>query len=234
MAVATIPFLFDRSFNIYGGNLLSTMAGEFANSLGLTFAVVFFGVAARGMETGRHRGAAAALLALAGLTHLFAAFFSLVCLLALWLVRPGVRTTAWLAVVGPLAGCSRRSGCSVLLEPVLLNDMGWGKERRYVAALWDRSGSFGDQTFLANDPPLQVLIVLAVIGAVLCGVRRVRFGMAMTMVAVAFAALFLLLPEGRLWNVRLLPYYYLSINFMAAIAVAEIGRLLASATRSFG
>ena len=36
--------------------------------------------------------------------------------------------------------------------------------------------------------------VIAVIGAVLCGVRRVRFGMAMTMVAVAFAALFLLLP----------------------------------------
>ena len=96
------------------------------------------------------------------------------------------------------------------------------------------AGSFGDQTFLANDPPLQVLIVLAVIGAVLCGVRRVRFGMAMTMVAVAFAALFLLLPEGRLWNVRLLPYYYLAINFMAAIAVAEIGRLLASVTRSFG
>ena len=79
-----------------------------------------------------------------------------------------------------------------------------------------------------------MLIVLAVIGAVLCGVRRVRFGMAMTMVAVAFAALFLLLPEGRLWNVRLLPYYYLAINFMAAIAIAEIGRLLASATRSFG
>ena len=235
MAVATIPFLFDRSFNIYGGNLLSTMAGEFANSLGLTFAVVFFGVAARGMETGRHRGAAAALLALAGLTHLFAAFFSLVCLLALWLVRPGVRTTAWLAVVGPLAGLlSAFWVFPFFWNRSLLNDMGWGKERRYVAALWDRSGSFGDQTFLANDPPLQVLIVLAVIGAVLCGVRRVRFGMATTMVAVAFAALFLLLPEGRLWNVRLLPYYYLSINFMAAIAVAEIGRLLASATRLFG
>lgn len=235
MAVATIPFLFDRSFNIYGGNLLSTMAGEFANSLGLTFAVVFFGVAARGMETGRHRGAAAALLALAGLTHLFAAFFSLVCLLALWLVRPGVRTTAWLAVVGPLAGLlSAFWVFPFFWNRSLLNDMGWGKERRYVAALWDRSGSFGDQTFLANDPPLQVLIVLAGIGAVLCGVRRVRFGMATTMVAVAFAALFLLLPEGRLWNVRLLPYYYLSINFMAAIAVAEIGRLLASATRLFG
>ena len=157
------------------------------------------------------------------------------CLLALWLVRPGVRTTAWLAVVGPLAGLlSAFWVLPFFWNRSLLNDMGWGKERRYVAALWDRNGSFGDQTFLANDPPLQVLIVLAVIGAVLCGVRRVRFGMAMTMVAVAFAALFLLLPEGRLWNVRLLPYYYLAINFMAAIAVAEIGRLLASVTRSFG
>ncbi|MDG1367303.1 MAG: hypothetical protein P8P85_09620, partial [Acidimicrobiales bacterium] len=61
LAVFTLPFLFDHSFNIYGGNLLSTMAGEFAYSLGLTIAVVYIGVAARGLETGRHRGLAAAL-----------------------------------------------------------------------------------------------------------------------------------------------------------------------------
>jgi hypothetical protein len=30
LAVFTLPFLFDHSYNIYGGNLLSTMAGEFA------------------------------------------------------------------------------------------------------------------------------------------------------------------------------------------------------------
>ena len=119
------------------------------------------------------------------------------CLLALWLVRPGVCTTAWLAVVGPLAGLlSAFWVLPFFWNRSLLNDMGWGKERRYVAALWDRNGSFGDQTFLANDPPLQVLIVLAVIGAVLCGVRRVRFGMAMTMVAVAFARCFFCCPRA--------------------------------------
>ena len=112
--------------------------------------------------------------------------------------------------------------------------MGWGKERRYVAALWDRSGSFGDQAFLTNDPPLQVLIVLAVIGAVLCGIRRVRLGMALSLTAVLFAGAFLLLPEGRLWNVRLLPFYYLSINLMAGIAVAEIGRLIGSIATAVG
>jgi len=235
LAVATIPFLFDRSFNIYGGNVLSTMAGEFAYSLGLSMAVLYIGVAARGFETGRHRGLAAALLALAGLTHLFAAFFALVATVALWLVRPGVKTTAWLAVMGPIAGLlSAFWVLPFFWNRSLLNDMGWGKERRYVAALWDRSDSFGDQTFLTNDPPLQVLIVLAVLGAVLCGIRRVRLGMALTLVAIMFAGAFLLLPEGRLWNVRLLPFYYLSVNLMAAVAVAELGRLGASVVSAVG
>ena len=136
LAVATIPFLFDRSFNIYGGNVLSTMAGEFACSLG-QHGVLYIGVAARGFETGRHRGLAAALLALAGLTHLFAAFFALVATVALWLVRPGVKTTAWLAAMGPIAGLlSAFWVLPFFWNRSLLNDMG-GAERRYVAA-WDR------------------------------------------------------------------------------------------------
>ncbi len=232
MAVMMLPFLFDRSYNIYGGNLMSTMAGEFAYSLGLMFAVLYVGVAARGMATGRHRGLAAALLALAGLTHLFAAFFGLIVTLALYITRPGRRETRWLMVVGPLSGLLAAFWVLPFFwNRALLNDMGWGKERRYVAALWNRSGSFGDQTFLQNDPPMQLLVVIAIVGAVLCGLRRVRLGMALSLVAVFFAGTFLLLPEGRLWNVRILPFYYLAINIMVAIAIAEFGRLLVEIVR---
>ncbi|NIR37513.1 MAG: hypothetical protein GWN79_11605, partial [Actinobacteria bacterium] len=102
--------------------------------------------------------------------------------------------------------------------------MGWGKETRYLAALWSRGGSFGDQDFLVNDPPLQVFVVLAVLGAVVCGMRRIRFGMALTLVAMIIATAFVLLPETRLWNVRLLPFYYLTVYLLAGIAVAEVGR----------
>ncbi len=233
MAVMTLPFLFDRSYNIYGGNLMSTMAGEFAYSLGLAFAVVYIGVAAKGIETGRHRGLAAALLALAGLTHLFAAFFAIVVTIALLLVRPGVRQFFWTLLVGPLAFLvSAFWVVPFVWNRALLNDMGWGKERRYVAALWNRSGSFGDQEFLANDPPLQIFVLLAIVGAVLCGLRRVRLGVALSLVAMAFATAFLLLPESRLWNVRILPFYYLSIYLMAGIAVSEIGQIVALASRS--
>ncbi|MEQ8840613.1 MAG: hypothetical protein RIB98_06505 [Acidimicrobiales bacterium] len=233
LSLMTLPFLFDRSFNIYGGNVMSTMAGEFAFSMGLSIAVLYIGFATRGMATGRNRVLAGGLLALAGLTHLFAAFFGLVVTVSLFLLRPGKREVSWLMVAGPIAGLL--SAFWVLpfyWNTKYLNDMGWGKEREYVKALWSRSGNFGGQGFLDNDPVLQVFIVLAVIGAVVCGVRRVRLGMALSLTAAIFAIIFLLLPEGRLWNVRILPFYYLSIYLMAGIAIAEVSRLAADFLRS--
>ena len=233
LSVMTLPFLFDRSFNIYGGNVMSTMAGEFAFSMGLSIAVLYIGVAARGMRTGQGRVLAGGLLALAGLTHLFAAFFGLVVTLSLFLLRPGRREVSWLLVAGPLAGLL--SAFWVLpfyWNSKYLNDMGWGKEREYVKALWSRSGDFGGQGFLVNQPALQVFVVLAVIGAIICGIRRVRLGMALALTAGIFAVIFLLLPEGRLWNVRLLPFYYLSVYLLAGVALSEIFRLVADQLRS--
>ena len=54
MALAATVFLFDESFSIYGGNVKSTMAGEFSFSIALSFAILGLGVFARGMETGKY------------------------------------------------------------------------------------------------------------------------------------------------------------------------------------
>ncbi len=53
---ATLAFVFDRSFNIMGGNLMSTMAGEFAFTLAVSTCLVYLGLLVRGTETGRGRG----------------------------------------------------------------------------------------------------------------------------------------------------------------------------------
>jgi len=225
LAVAALLFIFDRSFNIYGGNLMSTMAGEFAFSVSLSFAMVYIGFAVRGMETGRHRGLAAALLAASGLSHLFPAFFAIAMTGAILVVRPGRRAWRWLMFTGPVAFLLAAFWIvPFLANRAYLNDMGWGKERRFVQALWSRSGSFGDQAFLSNSPMLQLFVVLAIVGAVISGVRRVKFGMAMSMVAMMFAALFVILPEGRLWNVRIIPFYYLAVYLMAGVAISEMAR----------
>ena len=70
-------FLFDRNFTIYGGNIASTLAGEFAFSISLSLALLYLGVVIRGLRTGKHRALAAVLLALTGLCHLIPAFFAL-------------------------------------------------------------------------------------------------------------------------------------------------------------
>src|SRR5437588_9738267 len=60
-SLATLPFLFHRApiptgtGNIIGGNITSTLAGEFSFSLSLTFGVLFLGTVLAGFRTGRYR-----------------------------------------------------------------------------------------------------------------------------------------------------------------------------------
>lgn len=281
MAVATLLFLFDGSYNIYGGNLMSTMAGEFAYSLGLVWALLYMAVctrvtaswhdrswhdpatpvagasyvqapsahvpsvhalsvqapsvqapsvrAARGVVSGSGGGGrdlvpAAVLLALTGLTHLFAAFLALAYTAACCVLRFRREQLRWVLGTGTLAALlSAWWVLPFFWNRGLLNNMGWGKQESYVSALWSRSVL--DYGFLTNDPPLQVFVVLAGVAAVLSLARRVRLGMALAVTTLGLALAFILLPEGRLWNVRLLPFYYLLVYLMAAIGVSEICRL---------
>src|SRR5580704_12021751 len=75
LAVATVPFLFDRYFTIWGGNIASTLAGEFAFSISLSLALLFVGVFSYSMRTGRYRWLAALLLAATLFSHLLPTFF---------------------------------------------------------------------------------------------------------------------------------------------------------------
>src|SRR5450631_3837454 len=112
LAAATLPFLFEPSFSIYGGNLLSTLAGEFSFSLSLSVSLLFLGVVAAGLRTGRHRALAAVLFAATLLCHLIPAMFAVVGAV-IWMlldadlprmVAAGVRTSMagrrWLRRLG--------------------------------------------------------------------------------------------------------------------------------------
>ena len=128
LAVATLPFLFDRSFTIYGGNIPSTLAGEFAFSISLSLALVFLGVYARALDTGRNRALAAGLLALTGVTHVIPVFFALAGAALLTVMHFDLRR---LRVAAPVAGVSALLA-AFWVVPFLwripyTNDMGWEK-----------------------------------------------------------------------------------------------------------
>jgi hypothetical protein len=237
LATATLPFVFDRFHTIWGGNAASTLAGEFSFSMAVSLALVFLGVLARGLETGRHRVLAGVLLACTGLSHLIPAAFAVggagVLLL---LCRPSRRRWVFVATVGALGF----SLAAFWLVPFLArlpysNDMGWERTPQYVTHLLpflspcDPAGCApGEQFFQrAHTAHLKVVAPLAALGAVVGLVRRRRTAAALAAMAALTAAAFRFVPEGPIWNARVLPFWYLCLYLLAAIAVAELGLLLA-------
>ena len=70
--LASLAFLLHEQNSIWGGNLLSTLAGEFAYSYGVLFSVLALFAWQRAVATGRHWWLAALLEAATGFSHGFA------------------------------------------------------------------------------------------------------------------------------------------------------------------
>lgn len=231
LAVAATAFLFDRSFSIYGGNLASTLAGEFAFSISLSLAILFLGVVGRGLENGKHRALAAVLLALTGLCHLIPFLFAIagavVWILVSLVRRPGfVKRAWWITCVGGVGVAL--TGWWLLpfyLRSGYMNDMGWEKKTNYVDLLFQRK-TLDPQ--LVNSPPIQWLLVFALLGAVMSIVWKRRGGAFLMLLGGMSAGAFVLMPQGRLWNARILPFWYLSLYLLAAVGIAELGRTIAA------
>ena len=227
LAAATVFFLFDTRFTIYGGNIASTMAGEFAFAISLSLSLVYLGVVARGLRTGKHRALAAVLLALVGLCHLIPAFFAIAGTLVLLALNARRSSLRWLVTTVPVAALL---GAFWALPFVwrrdYMNDMGWEKIQPWSNyPLWstDWWGRVGDSLWPWD---LRVAWLLALVGIVggIAGRKRPHLFLGI-MTALAGVA-FVLLPQSRLWNARLLPFYYLGIYLLAALGIVEIVRSL--------
>ena len=296
LAVAATMYLFDRSFSILGGNIASTLAGEFAFSMALSFALLYLGVVGRGLESGKYRGWAALLLAATALCHLIPLFFAIagtivwfllylswsrlsgpaaaflglgslvlgglltttslwrqelffedfpasfvrfavitaavavvVFGLALFVIDPPWARLRWLLPVLAVGGAlSAFWTIPFYLRHGYMNDMGWEKKLNYGNYLFERT-KLDPQ--LVDSPPIKWLLALAAVGAltglVYLVIERRRAGLYWFVMAVVAAVAFTIAPQGRLWNARLLPFYYLALYMLAAIGVGYIGRTVA-------
>ena len=222
LSIASLAFAFDRSFNIYGGNIASTLAGEFAASISLSFSLVALGLVIRGTRTGEYKIQAAIFIALTGLSHLLPAFFLLgavFLLMAVRLLQGHLRSVPWLLTAGTLS--AMLSAFWVLpffLRTDYLNDMGWERIEILHSPLVTRS-NLNPANVLSDYPPLPVLLILASVGLVLSLIRRVELGGLLGLTAGLMALGFVYFPDGRLWNARILPFYYLSVTLLAGIGV---------------
>jgi hypothetical protein len=227
LAAATLPFIFGNEFEIYGGNILSTLAGEFAFGWSLWFALVFLGLVIRGLQTGRYRAWAAVLFACCFMSHIDPAMFAGIGFIVL-VTTYALRTDDWrgafwwsfptIVVGGLLAAWWALPFYARLYEGYVTN-MGYQRITTYLTTLFPTADTW--------------LFILAGMGAVLSIARRRRLGEFFTVLAVLAVIAFRYMPQSILWNARVLPFWFCTLYLLAGLAVAELYAILAERSTGF-
>ena len=221
LVVASTVFLFDESFTIYGGNIASTMAGEFSFSIALAFSILGFGVFIRGLETGKYRIAATLLLALAALSHgivLLFVFLGYVLILAMH--RDAAKWKFGLPVIGTAILLSAFWVVPFVLNHSYMTDM------KYEPQPTGYSESFIDMFFPLHTVFDVIIMGFATVGFLSALWRRSNTASWMGIYGVILAIGVFVAREslpiiGLLWNPRILPFFYLLRYMLMMIGIYE-------------
>lgn len=224
-AAGAAVFAFMESYSIYGGNVASTLAGEFTYSWSFTLGFVYLGFLVRAVDGVRSAIPRAAIaFALAALSHVLTTLVLIIAGIPLLFWKridrgAAVRIWAWaFALAGFWA-------LPLLLRISNSSDMVWTPLRRW------------EEIFPIE---LWLLLPIAFAGAVWAvrKTRQVALLLVATLLPLLYFPLPLILPEiapdllgdanFKLWNGRLLPYWYFGVVYFASLGV---GAATLSATR---
>ena len=242
LAMATLPFLFDATYTIDGGNLFSTMAGEYAFSLSLALSMLAIGLFARGMRTGKGYWLSALCLAGTQLSHLLPWLFALVMI--------GVIGLFELAARRGLGDPRQRRDRADFARPVrfavgagllslaltawwflpfaslqsLTNSMGYTNDDvSSTHAIFSILGWFTSSGAAAGD---RWVIVLAALGFVVAWWSRELLGMVLASWTALSLVAFIFDPQSAIWNERLVPFWFLGIHLLTGWLVGYVGLLI--------
>ena len=203
--VAGSTFVFMETFSIFGGNTLSTLAGEYSFSWSFALSLVYLGMVIRNTREGRgFTVGSGVVLALTALCHIITTLVVVVASLPLLVRRKGPR-----AVMGAWAlGFALAAFWAVplVVRVGYSTDMGWHP----VGDLW--------QVFPRDLWPMMVLGAAGVAWAVS---KRMAVGPALTLIIFPLAGFFAIRYADwtKLYNARLLPYWYYALFLFAGLFV---------------
>jgi hypothetical protein len=210
-----VVFAFFESYSIYGGNVASSLAGEFAYSWSFALSFIYLGLLIRAVRDDRKYAKWAALaLAATALSHILTTLVVIFASLFVLPWRKGLWRTLGIWVWG--FAIAAFWALPLIVRIGLTSDMSWTPLSRW------------EEIFPVE---LWLLIPLAIPGAIWVSRRTSRGAplLAATLLPVIYFPLPNILPalfpdlfggeRWKLWNGRLLPYWYFGVAFLAAIAV---------------
>ena len=206
-------FVFMESFSIFGGNIKSTLAGEFSFSWSFALSIVYLGIVARDTRLGRRFTPwAGIILALTVMTHIVTTMIVVVAAASLLFRRNGPRTVVSSWVVGFAISAFWALPLGIRVLQGMTTNMGWAPVTNIVGDASPGSPFPGE--FIP-------VLVLGVIGVVWTMLRRDEVSVLVWLTLLSLIGYFLLPKVGItvLYNARLLPYWYFGIYLFAGIAL---------------
>lgn len=212
-AVFATSFLFMESFTIYGGNILSTLAGEFSFSLSLALMLIFLGTLHRGIERGKFDWLFVLntlILTAIVLSHLLTTMMLMLIVPSLLIIHRRWRSLGYIVGVFLIAFC-----LSAFWGLPFLDKISWTPH-----LTWKKLHLIKDILPLEIRP----FLGLGLIGTVFFIRKREKVSIPIIWTALITSALFFLIPDGRLWNARVLPFFFITIHLLAAGGAAGLLR----------
>ena len=226
LTIGAVMFLYDESFTIYGGNMASTMAGEFSFSIALMFAMLGLGLLARGLDDGRHRAPAAVIIALSALSHGIVLIFVFLGA-ALMVVMKWDRQRLRFGIL--------TIGTSVLLSAFWVVPFLGGHKYMTDMKYEPRPSGAADslwKMYFPLAPVFNYLLVFLAVAGFLGSIGKKRFlgtwmGVYSIILMIGVKVAQDSLPViGLLWNPRILPFVYLLRYLLALIGVFDVAVFL--------
>jgi hypothetical protein len=208
-----VIFAFYESYSIYGGNVASTLAGEFSYSWSFALSLFYMGLLIRAVrDDRRYLKWAALVLAATALSHILTTIVVIFASLFVLPWKKGLWRTVTIWVWG--FAIAAFWALPLVARIGLTSDMAWTPLSRW------------EEIF-----PVEVwlLLPLAIPGSIWLARRTSRSAplLATTVLPVIYFPLPLVMPElfpdvfggerWKLWNGRLLPYWYFGVAFFAAV-----------------
>jgi hypothetical protein len=215
-AVFSVAFLLMDSFSIYGANILSTLAGEFGYSISFAISFLFLGTLYRGMERSRYDW----LFAVNGLILMALVLTHIVTIIAVCIIAPSLlllhrkrQAFFYMAAVFLLGFC-----LTAFWGLPFIDKLSW---TAHVS--WIPLKSFAD--LLPGE--IRLIAAVGVLGMAFAVSKRDKLVIPMLWSTIIIVVLFYTLPAGRLWNGRLLPFFYFTIHLWAAYGATWLIRSFA-------
>jgi len=210
-ALLSLSYLFLEKFSIYGGNIPSTLSGEFSYSFAFALFFLFIGLLIKGIKENRYLAINIFILSLIVLSHPFsviiAVLFGTIVFLESVIKKQAKKVFSYLAKVFGLAfGLTAFWSLPFLALLPYTSKMSWTK----VIKL--------EEIF---PPSLMIFEIIAMLGIIYAFFKKDKRIFPILFIICVSLIPFLFLNNSSIWNARFLPFILMGSLMIAAYAIGS-------------